>query len=222
MSKKYTPFEIKRQLIAALVVVALLLGIIVTVVVSYTFNRSSLFKDQDFARAIAEALDVHAKDLTPEMLEQYDSLTFYVDIGFAPVGSNSVYSVYAIPTIVLGLPEYTDELIAALDAPEEDEEDEEEDQDEETGDESGDESLSGGEPVDESTDESSDESEAQEEEEKNYLAVYYQLKNLDDVHLFKNLRILSALDYSNIYSMRQLLFADVCDVRYVGRFVGGR
>ena len=90
MSKKYTPFEIKRQLIAALVVVALLLGIIVTVVVSYTFNRSSLFKDQDFARAIAEALDVHAKDLTPEMLEQYDSLTFYVDIGFAPVGSGEL------------------------------------------------------------------------------------------------------------------------------------
>ena len=72
MSKKYSKKHQKVVFIITIVLCVAVLAATLLVTVSSYLNTSPMFNDQDFAKALAEQLDVNARSLTPEMLEQYE------------------------------------------------------------------------------------------------------------------------------------------------------
>ena len=66
MSKKYSKKHQKVVFIITIVLCVAVLAATLLVTVSSYLNTSPMFNDQDFAKALAEQLDVNARSLTPE------------------------------------------------------------------------------------------------------------------------------------------------------------
>ncbi|HBR31735.1 MAG TPA: hypothetical protein DD733_06590, partial [Clostridiales bacterium] len=97
----------KKSLIYSIVLCVLVAGAIGYVAISSYINRNPLFKDQDFAKAIAKAITDNTEDendelrpyeLTQEMLDEYQTFVYGCDIG---VDQNNKYASYANPYILL-------------------------------------------------------------------------------------------------------------------------
>ena len=71
---KYSYQEKKKSFIITIIAIVLVLACMVTVLVSYKFNRNDLFESQDFARAIANALGKKTSELDKENLSRIEVL----------------------------------------------------------------------------------------------------------------------------------------------------
>jgi len=77
----YNRKQLKRKLITTLVLCAAIIAAGVYTVVYSITNSNDLFKDQDFARAIADALNIKPNQITQDMLDEYQSFYYFCNIG---------------------------------------------------------------------------------------------------------------------------------------------
>ncbi len=160
--------------IIALVLAVVLVAMLAWIGIDRYINTSSLFNDQTFAAALADALDCTPRSLDAEDLEpfQYMSTTFYfVNYGFSMPSS---------AVTLLGYEEYANEVIANIDKIGVETEDDEEE---------------------EETEESEEVSE--EEKEPTYISVAACPNNMEDLLLFKNLKCLSMTDSEQVDTIAQ-------------------
>lgn len=97
-----------RNFIIALVLCIALVAGIVAVALNKHFSTNSLFGDQLFAQAIASSLGCHACDIDQSMLDKFESLVYYCDIGM----SDDYKTANAYPVVILGYKDYTDKIIS--------------------------------------------------------------------------------------------------------------
>lgn len=97
-----------RNLIIAIVLCIALLAASLAVCINKYLSTNPLFEDDDFAAAIANALGINARDVDQSILDKYQTLIYYADIG---VDTKSMSS-YAYPVVILADEFYTDLLIA--------------------------------------------------------------------------------------------------------------
>ena len=174
MSKKYSKKHQKVVFIITIVLCVAVLAATLLVTVSSYLNTSPMFSDQDFAKALAEQLDVNARSLTPEMLEQYEYIR--ITASFTSPSTDNPSMVYPICT--LGNAAFAERIISEAYAEEEESEEE--------------------------TNESSSESSAESSDPfytDNSISFYAYLNNAEDLNLFPNLRYVSIIGAYDAYTI---------------------
>ena len=174
MSKKYSKKHQKVVFIITIVLCVAVLAATLLVTVSSYLNTSPMFNDQDFAKALAEQLDVNARSLTPEMLEQYEYIR--ITASFTSPSTDNPSMVYPICT--LGNAAFAERIISEAYA-------EEEESEEETNESSSDSSAESSDPF--YTD--------------NSISFYAYLNNAEDLNLFPNLRYVSIIGAYDAYTI---------------------
>ena len=175
MAKNYAKKSQKRMLIitvVACIVVAVLAGV---VFMTNYLNTSPIFEDNDFAIALADALDVHARDLDEDLLSKYEAFVVTCEVNEDETGYEAA--------VILGDSVYADDMInnfheASVDV---DEEEKAEDEDEDSKDESSEDEIN---------------------LDDHRVVVYYDFDSAKDVALFNNLRVLdmSGIKLRNYYT----------------------
>ena len=187
---QYTKKQLKRTLIATLVLCVIVAGLCVGVFLKSYLSKTDLFKDQEFAAALAEKLGVSVHGLTQEMLDKYQycrlSFSSYNDEGFT-----------GFSYLILGDETYAEAMLASAEEAEEAAEETENSAEPEVSAEvSADVSA---EVSGETSADGSEEETSRPYTEDNYIVLYNVIpKNAEDYAAFRNLKILSVLDSYDI------------------------
>ena len=120
MSKKYSKKHQKVVFIITIILCVAVLAATLLVTVSSYLNTSPMFNDQDFAKALAEQLNINARSLTPEMLEQYEYIR--ITAAFTSPSADNPSMVY--PLCTLGNAAFAERIISEAYAEEEETEEE--------------------------------------------------------------------------------------------------
>ena len=111
MSNKIIAKQRRTIIINAILCIALLLGIVITVCqyLGSIDDPYRQFEDEEFAKAYATALGYESmRDITQEDIDKVESLVYYWSIGN---DSSNNYQTYATPVVMLGYKEATDGII---------------------------------------------------------------------------------------------------------------
>ena len=174
MSKKYSKKHQKVVFIITIILCVAVLAATLLVTVSSYLNTSPMFNDQDFAKALAEQLNINARSLTPEMLEQYEYIR--ITAAFTSPSADNPSMVY--PLCTLGNAAFAERIISEAYAEEEETEEE--------------------------TNETSSESSAESSDPfytDNSISFYAFLNNAEDLNLFPNLRYVSIIGAYDAYTI---------------------
>ena len=179
MATKYSRKHQRTVLIITIVLCAAVLAATLFVTINSYVNTSPLFSDQDFAKAIADQLGVSPRNLTQEMLNDYEYIR--ITAMFTQPTADSPFVVY--PLCTLGNSQFTDRIISEAEAEAEAENDEDESDSSDTS------SAA-------SSDTSSDTFYLD-----NSISFYVMLTDAEDLKLFPNLRYVSILSSYDVYNI---------------------
>ncbi|MDD5916073.1 MAG: leucine-rich repeat domain-containing protein [Clostridiales bacterium] len=175
MSKSFRKNEKKITIIFFTVVLAILIAMVAWIVVDAISATSNFFKDQTFAKALADALDCTAFSLDEDDIKDFEVMVVSCHVSN---DSSNNYSIYTVPYVTLGKADYADYIIEKMNTMYDEEENDEEDET------------------------SSDSSDTSSDEPKfDTVTVYAAPTMLEDILKFTNLRVFSAIDSSTAYSI---------------------